>query len=138
MPSYIRRTGDKSFRKVSIQSGAIPRFTEFTGPGEAVQYLSTQVVEILREDGTTALFHDGAPEIANYSTSGVDKFLMSQAIPRERLWVRRSDGTGIPYKVPADLELVGGNVTLQIPCGVGGMELYGDKYFEMVYQLQRI
>lgn len=138
MPSYIRRTGDKAFRKVSIQSGITPKFTDFTGPGEAVQYLPMQVIEILRDDGTTALFHDGSAEIANYSAGGVDRFIMRQNIPRDRLWVRRADGSGIPYKVPADLEVVGGNVVLQIPAGVSGMELCGDKYFEMIYQLQKI
>lgn len=137
MASYIRRTDDVKYRKVSIKSAIIPVFEEFTGVAEAVQYTDLQVVEVLRKDGSTALFHESGVEVASYSPGGPDRFLISQNIPRERIWMRRTDGTGIPYKVPNELPVKGNSVEFRVPCGVQGMELFGDKYFEMVYQLQR-
>lgn len=137
MPNYVRRNGDLKYRKVSIQNTAIPSYTEFTGPGESVSYSEVQVLEVLREDGTTQLYYDGGAQLASYSPRGLDVFVLSHGIPRARLWMRRSDGTGIHYKVPAELPKVGANVEFRVPSGVRNMELFGDKYLEMVYHLQQ-
>lgn len=137
MPSYIRRSGDKKYRKVSIQSEILPTFKDFTSPGEAVQYTDFQVVEVERMDGTTELYHEGGTEAASYTPGGADRFLLNKNIPLARVWMRRTDGTGIPYKVPMELPVKGSSAEFRVPCGVQGMELFGDKYFEMVYKLQR-
>lgn len=137
MPSYVRRSGDKKYRKVSIQSEVVPGYQDFTAPGEAVQYTDFQVVEILREDSTTELFHEGGVETANYAYGGTDRFLIGKNIPLARVWMRRTDGTGIPYKVPNELPSKGTSAEFKVPGGVQGMELFGDKYFEMVYKLQK-
>lgn len=137
MPNYVRRSGDVKYRKVNIQNASVPNYADFTSPGESIAYSDVQVVEVLRADGSTELFHEGGVEIANYCAAGPDKFLISQNIPRARMWMRRSDGTGIAYKVPVDLPAKSGSVEFRVPCGVQGMELFGDKYFEAVYQMRR-
>lgn len=137
MPSYVRRNGDVKYRKVNIQSEVLPQFKEFTSLGESVQYTDFQVLEVLRENDTTELFHEGGVETANYAPGGLDRFLLNKNIPLARVWMRRSDGTGIPYKVPVELPVKGNSMELRVPGGVQGMELFGDKYFEMVFKLQR-
>lgn len=137
MPSYVRRSGDKKFRKVSIQSEVIPQYQDFSAPGESVSYTDFQVLEVLRENGTTELYHEGGVETANYAYSGMNGFLIGKNIPLARIWARRSDGLGIPYKVPCELPVKGNSVEFRISGSVQGMELFGDKYFEMVYKLQK-
>lgn len=137
MPNYVRKNGDLKYRKVSIQSTAIPSYIDFTCVGESVSYSDVQVLEVLREDGTTQLFHDGGIEMASYRHKGMDVFVLSSGIPRARLWMRRNDGTGIHYKVPTDLPVNGANVEFRVPGGIRNMELFGDKYLEMVYHLQQ-
>lgn len=137
MPSYIRRNGDVKYRKVSIQSEILPQYKEFTSAGESVQYTDFQVLEVLRENGTSELFHEGGVETASYAPGGPDRFLLGKNIPLVRVWMRRSDGTGIPYKVPTELPVKGSSVEFRVPCGIQGMELFGDRYFEMIYKLQR-
>lgn len=137
MPSYVRRSGDAKYRKVSIQSEVIPAYNDFTAPGETVQYTDFQVLEVQRLDGTTELFHEGGVETANYAYGGADRFLIGKNIPLARVWVRRTDGLGIPYKVPCELPAKGNSAEFKVSGSVQGMELFGDKYFEMIYKLQK-
>lgn len=133
MPSYVRRNGDVKYRKVSIQSEVLPGYQLFTAPGESVQYTDFQVVEVLREDGTTQLFHEPGVVKVNYAPGGMDKFLLDKDVPLARVWMRRNDGIGIAYKVPTGLPVKGNSVEFCVPGGVQNMELFGDKYFQMVY-----
>lgn len=137
MSSYVRRSGDKKYRKVSIVKVEDVRYQDFVSLGESVAYSDIQVLEVLREDGTTELFHEGGVETANYTYNNMDRFLIGKNVPLARVWVRRTDGTGIPYKVPNELPLMGNSAVFKVPGGVQGLELFGDKYFEMVYKLQK-
>ena len=138
MPNYIRKNGDVKYRKVSVQSDTEPVFMEFTAPNESISYTEVQIVEVVREDGSTELYREGPLEIAQYTTGGANKFLINRAVPRNRLWMRRNDGMGVDYKVPVQLPEDGGNAFFLVSSGVQNMELFGDKYFEKIYQLQKI
>lgn len=133
MPNYVRRTGDVKFRKVSVLEAELPGYQVFTAPGESVQYKDFQVVEVLRDDGTTHLFHEPGVVKVNYTAISLNRFLIDKNVPLARVWMRRNDGTGIEYKVPAALPVVGNSVEVRVPSGVQDMELFGDKYFQMVY-----
>ena len=136
MAKYIRKSGDKAYRRVSVTSTALPRFEDFSVEGQLVNYPDTGVVlEILREDGSTELFYQGPRAMAQYVTLGTE-IRMSQDVPTERLWIRRADGVGVPYKVPSDLPKNSGLISFYVPGGAQKMELYGDKYFEKIYELR--
>lgn len=137
MASYTRRSGDLQYRKVNIKSNQLSDYKAFTGPGETISYTDYQVMEVLREDGTTELFHEGGAEITHYAYDGVDKIRIKANIPLERVWMRHGDGTGIVYKVPSGLTGDGTSVEFRVPCGVQDMELFGDRYFEMIYKLRK-
>lgn len=134
MAQYTRKPGDKAYRKVSITAAGTPRFTDFVVSGELISYPDVAVVlEVLRDDGTTKLYYDRDPAPASCKAITMDTFCISQGVPTERLWIRRSDGTGIPYKVPSGLKLQNGLPVFQVPCGTANMEVCGDQYFEKVY-----
>lgn len=135
MAQYIRKPGDKAYRRVNITAFGTPKFTEFTAAAEPVSYPDTAVVlEVLREDGTSELHYERAPGPVSYKAIGKDKFCISRGVPTERLWLCRSDGTGIPYKVPSQLSEENGLAVFHVPCGTNGMELFGDQYFAKVYE----
>lgn len=139
MATYERKEREKAYRRVNITAAANPKFTDFNEPGELVSYPDAAVVlEVLREDGTTELHYNGAVGTATYKAGGTNQFLMSKSVPITRLWVRKSDGTGIPYKIPAGLPEKDGLMEVLVPCGTLEMEIVGDKYFEMVYDLKRL
>lgn len=134
MAQYTRKPGDKAYRRVNITAAGTPQFTEFTMAGELVSYPDVAVVlEVLRDDGTTHLYYDRDPAPASCKAIGGDSFCISKGVPTERLWIRRVDGTGIPYKVPGGLALKDGMPVFKVPCGTANMEICGDQYFEKVY-----
>ena len=138
--TYVRKAGDVAFRKVSLFATQVAKFEEFTTPGQIVNYPDVAVVlEVSREDGTTELYYDGPTTEETYVVSNSTDFRMTASIPTARLWVRRQDGTGIHYKVPSDLKKEeNGLVSIHIPGGTKGMELFGDKYFEKVINLRMV
>lgn len=139
MPVYTKQNRDKAYRKVTITASANPKFVDFKEPGEQVPYPNVAVVlEVLHHDGTTELYYEGAQGSATYKASGPDKFEIHNAVPVTRLWVRRTDGTGIPYKIPDNLPQKNGLAQVQVPAGTHEMEIVGDKYFEKVYDLKRL
>lgn len=133
MPSYVRRAGDMKYRKVSIQSEVIPAYKEFAAPGEVVQYTDMQVVEVLRDNGSSELFYEPGVTKVNAAPGGANRLLLDSNVPTVRLWMRRTGGTGIPYKVPDNLPISGNSKEFRVPCGVQGVELFGDKYFQMIF-----
>lgn len=134
MPNYNRHDGDMKYRKVTVlEDKQLPEFKDFTGPGESVQYMDYQVLEVLCADGTRKLIHDPGVVKVNATPGGANKFLLDKNIPLARVWIRRSDGTGIPYKVPTDLPVKGNSMEFRVPGGVQEMELFGDEYFEKVF-----
>ena len=125
------------YRKVSIQTDMVPLYQEFETPDDVVQYTDLQVLEILRDNGTEKMIHEKGVEIVNYTVKAVDTLAIPSGLPLARMWVRRSDGIGIPYKVPNGLPATGSTVEIQIPSDVREMEPCGDKYFSVVYKFQR-
>ena len=135
---YIRREGDKKYRKVSVGGDGIPPFQDFTAPGEAVRYNNDQVIEVLREDGNTALFREGGALTVNYAYNGPNQILIDK-VPLARVWMRSANCPAVSYKVPNALPevAVGNCFELKVIGGVQGIELFGDKYFEKVYFLTK-
>ena len=139
MPNYTIKNRDKAYRKVTITASANPKFVDFKEPGEVVPYPNTSVVlEVLHHDGTTELYYEGAQGTATYKAVGPDKFGINSNVPTTRLWVTRTDGTGIPYKIPENLPQKDGLALVLVPAGTHDMEIVGDKYFEKVYELKRL
>lgn len=139
MATYIRQPNDKAYRKVNITVAANPKFTDFKEASEPVSYSDTAVVlEILRNDGTTYLHYEGAVGQATYKVNGTDKFSMGSGLPIARLWIRKTDGSGIMYKIPGNLPEVERCVEILVPFGVHNVEIVGDKYFDKIYDLKRI
>ena len=137
MANYVRRDGDKEYRKVSIQSEITPPFQDFTAPNETVSYTTFQGVEVQREDGTTTLFYEAGVTVAHYTYAGMNKILIDKIVPTARLWMRREGAENVAYKIPSDLPVTGPSKEFRITGGVQGMELFGDKYFNMVFQFSK-
>lgn len=132
MAVYTRQPEDKAYRLVHISVSNVPSFQDFSDKNQ-VNYQSPDVVlEILREDGTTMLLYSGEPGVAHYSIGG-DTITVSPEVPTARLWIRRRDGKGIAYKLPAIPAGREGTVGFWIPAGTADLELVGDPYFEKAY-----
>ena len=139
MATYIRQPNDIAYRKVNITVTANPKFTELKEAGEPGSDPDTGVVlEVLRNDGSTYLHYEGAIGLATYKVNGSDKFSMGSGLPIARLWVRKTDGTGILYKIPGNLPEAERCVEVLVPFGVHNAEIVGDKYFDKIYELKRI
>lgn len=133
--SYCRKPDDMSFRKIHIAASGIGKFEDFGAANQTIYYPDVGcVLEVKRKDGSTELFYDGPTVRVTYIAISADCFRMG-SMPMERLWVRKADGTGIPYKVPAIPPDENNQITFRIPGGVSGMELYGDPYLEKIYTL---
>ncbi len=137
MAQYTRRVGDKAYRKVNITVPNEPKFTDFSIGGECVNYPDREVVlEVLRENGSTELYYQGTQAVFNYRKPGADTIRIPKDVPTARLWIRRLDGTGILYKIPSQLPVEDTAKVFRIPGGVSNVEVVGDKYFAMVYEIQ--
>ena len=136
---YIRREGDKQYRKVNVHSDGVPAFQDFTTVGEKVSYGNEYVIEVLRSDGTTELFREGGALTVNYAFNGPDNILIDQQVPLLRVWMRSADCPAVSYQVPNVLPAatVGRCFEMKVIGGVQGIELFGDKYFEKVYFLTK-
>ena len=130
--AYLKIGNDVSFRNVSLTVEKEPAFTNFTSSSENPK--ANCVLEIRKSDGTTVIEYEG-DRIA-VCVNRKDKYiLLPKSLPTARLWVRRRDGGGIAYKVPADLEIQDESKVLEIPAGSAEVEVFGDKYFSAVYDL---
>ena len=137
MAEYTRTNRDKAYRKVNITATANPKFVDFKEPGEVVNYPNMAVVlEVLHYDGTTELYYEGAQGSVANKAGSPDTFGIISNVPTARLWVCRTDGTGIPYKIPENLPQKDGLALVLVPAGTRDMEIVGDKYFEKVYELK--
>lgn len=139
MAQYISKNGDVAFRKVNVAASAEPRFENFAFVGQEINYPDQMVVlEVLRQDGKTELIYEGPRITAAWRLDGPDRIQIQQNVPRERLWLRNRDSAMILYKVPVQLPQRDMLVTMQVPCGTHNMELCADRYFERIYELNRV
>ena len=140
---YVRKPGDKGFRTVSLAVSAVQGFTMFTQPNQTVILDPEQqkkcVIEILREDDTSFLVKPEQRIVEYYTVVGADKIYISTKLPYARLWTRKV-GQAFPcYKVPVKLfEDSEQNRAAILFCdGAQNVELFGDCYFQALYDLQR-
>lgn len=137
MARYTVKHGDKAYRKVNIRSTVVPKYEDVPEVGQVVNYPDNLVVlEVLRNDGTSEIYYDGPTFSLRHINAGTNIIAMDKDIPTERLWIRGTDGTGIPYKVPTNLPVIDGRIEFYVPYGAQRAELFGDKYFEKVYDLK--
>jgi hypothetical protein len=140
---HIRRTYDKAYRRIQLYSSATPKFVEFTSDQQLIQYNERdQILEILRDDGSTELFSGNRDRIGVfYCPHGIDQIRIqiqgqSQHLNdiTARMWARKGS-SGIHYKLPPMARCEGSCAYVMIPGGSAGVELFGDKYFKMAFDL---
>lgn len=137
---YTRQPGDEAYRKVSLNAPRVPNtFTEFHEESETIFCNGIGVIEVRRSDGTCFLVgteNGKQPQrIRVHRNNGY--FSIDEQIPTARLWIQRSDGTGIRYKTPIVWEADPENrrIRCMVPGGVNSLRLVGDPYFQAVYEL---
>lgn len=131
---YEHQPGDAKCRVVSLRTSNLPQFKEF-GPGDKVSYTAeNSVVEVMDTAGNTRLEYNCEKVPITIHREG-EKMFFSDRLPRERLWIRFKDGTGIAYKVPNQLEIKEKYAYILIPAGSRKVELFGDKYLSEAYEL---
>lgn len=126
-----RRTGnDEKYRWVSLKVDREPEYERFTG--DELNYRPDCVLEILKKDGTTVIEYER--ERLAISVRKVGNMIhLPHAVPTARLWVR---GNGeMAYKVPSGLKQQDSDQIFMVPAGAVNAELFGDRYFEAVYEL---
>lgn len=140
MFQYSPQPGDRSFRKIDlsrfIPTEHLPEFTEISPERRPIPCQPKFVLEILREDGSTAIV--GPPEPANITyTKDARGFRISSDVPTARLFVHSTTCPALRYKAPVAWQVLDG---LQY-CAVGGdpdgLELVGDPCFSARYNLIR-
>lgn len=137
---YTRQSGDQSYRKVSLSSSKAPgSFTEFREENETIFCNDKIVLEIRKTDGTCVIVGTelgNEPQRVKVQRKG-NVFAMDNRIPVARLWVQKSDGTGIRYKAPSQWEEDPENRSIRclVPGGIGSLRLVGDSYFHAAFEL---
>lgn len=143
MITYNRKDGDKAFRTVNLTVNAAPKFENFTIPNQPVTIHDDQayksVIEILREDGTTFIKGPDKKIEVYYTVQAPDRIYVSTKMPYARLWARHINYPLPCYKVPPKLneDKDSGRAYILFYGGANDVVLFGDKYFEAVYDLQR-
>lgn len=141
--NYIRQEGDKAFRIVNLTVNAAPKFENFSIPNQSVTLHDEQtpktVIEILREDGSTFVKGPDKKIQVYYTVQVPNKIYISTTMPYARLWVRHMNYPLPCYKVPPRLveEKGTGRAYILFYGGANEVVLFGDKYFEAAYDLQR-
>lgn len=137
MPKYSRQENDREYRVVYPSAKLNPELTEFTAAAQIVNYPENAVLEVVKSDGSLHLHYNGPVVSIIYSTD--DKVVRIGAqVPINRLWLRRADGIGICYKVPAELPVIDGCREVLIPEGTDNIELFLDPYAAKAYTLKRM
>lgn len=140
---YTRRTYDKAYRRIPLYNSGIPRFVDFTSEGQRIQYNDReQILEVLRDDGKTELFCGSQDRIlVFYCKHGTNQIRIqihgqSQHIGEitARLWAKKGSGL-LHYKLPPQPKCEGNCAYVMLPGGCVDVELFGDIYFEQVFQL---
>lgn len=144
---YKRHDGDVKFRRVSVFYSNLPNYEPFVSEDQTIQTNSGVCIEVLREDGTTSVVYPGEDRTTSvypgedrttvYYNADLKNFYLPSSIPPQHLWVRRCDGSGMAYKVPSELPVDAGRTCFTVPGGTAQVELFGDKYFEAVYELRK-
>lgn len=142
---HTRRPQDKAYRQVSLYSSEVPGFREFTGERQLVNFRENeQILEVELYDGTTELLCGNFTPVTIYYgfTNGNTVWIGCAEKPdilpivTARIWLRK-DTDEVAYKVPVGLKKEGTRCTFQIPAGTSNVELFGDKYFQQVFELIR-
>lgn len=132
--TYDRQPGDAQYRIVSLCSSRVGPFQDFDG--KKISYpAENAVVEVIDTQGEYHIRYDSEKLPITVHREGNILFF-SDRIPKERLWIRYKDGTGIAYKVPNKLEVKEGQAYLLIPGGAGKVELQADKYLSAAFELR--
>lgn len=140
---YTRRSYDKAYRRVPLYNSGTPKFVEFTSEGQRIQYNDReQILEVLCDDGKTELFC-GNQERNDvfYCKHGSNQIRIqiqgqSQHLSdiTARMWAKKGS-SHIQYKLPPVSKCEGNCTFIMIPGGCTDVELFGDMYFEKVFQL---
>ena len=138
MLEYQKNRNDAECRIVSLNSADqsdVP-YQSMDEYGAFIPYEYNQVLEIKDSNGKRRLEYNGTKK--PISCSRAENVLrIPTDIPLYRLWVKkRGEDGGLWYKVPFHLPVVEGKYEMLIPGGAQNVELVGDEYFMMVYDLR--
>lgn len=134
--SYIRKPGDKEYRVVSLKSAQEPSWRTFAENEEEVKTTTDSVIEIRKEDGSTALYYDAAKKSV-VCTREAGCIRVPTNIPLARLWVRKENGEGIAYKIPVNLSAAGAEPKILVS-NSGNVVVEGDEYLQQAYDIQMV
>lgn len=141
---YTRRNGDKAWRRVDLNKTQIPVFEEFQSAGQVITFAERkQVVELLHEDGSTELYTGNfAVQTVYYRVAEGNQIWLScpdnpAVLPTvtARIWLKKKGADAVSYKVPLGLPVQGGECGFRVAAGANELELYGDEYFNALFQL---
>lgn len=135
MAKYIRQEDDIKYRCVYPNAAENRPFEDFTPQMQTVDCDENAVLEVVKADGSSHLHYNGAVVTVEYRADG-NKVRIGERVPVNRLWLRRKDGIGICYKVPAILPVVNGCREVLVSDGTDNVELFLDKYAAMAYDLK--
>ncbi len=133
---YEKRQDDISYRIVSLDSAELRNYLTFDN-----QVLNltkeNELLEVLQADGSIKLVLSGAQGTIHYRILG-EEILLLNSCPRKRLWIRRTDGTGMRYKCPEEWEKRPDSNIWYCRIGSGAdVELTGDRYLNAAYSFVR-
>lgn len=142
MGEYIRRPGDKAYRRVHLFVTGVPEFISFSHGTERIPYGDEEVLEVLTEDGTTSLHYhtdQRQPIYYNFPDKEVLKITCNGILQIcARIWVV-NQGSLVRYKLPTTLPLGKDNkLSATVPGITGDTRLDGDAYFNRVFQLKKV
>lgn len=141
--NYIRQAGDKAYRIVSLTVNAADSFTAFAIPNQTVTINDNQltkcILEVEKDDGSTVLVKPEHRTPAYYTVVGGEKIYITASVPYARLWAKHINYPFPCYKVPTKLleEKENNRAVIMFAGGAQNVMLFGDKYFEAVFDLQR-
>ncbi len=140
MFQYAPQPNDRAFRKVdlslSVPAERLPEFTEIDPERRPIHCQPRFVLELLHEDGSTAIIGPSEPAIATY-TRDSRGFRLSAELPVARLFVRSQRCPALRYKTPTVWQITDGLQCCTVGGDPDGLELEGDQYFSARYKLIR-
>lgn len=137
--NYIRQADDKAYRIVSLTVSGVPPFTAFTIPEQTISINDSYVLEIEKEDGQSVIAGPDQRTVVRYTVVDAKRISIPASLPYARLWARHCAHPLPRYKVPLRLfaEPANNRVLMLFAGGAQNIILFGDKYFEAVYDLQK-
>lgn len=133
---YIRKAGDKAYRKINLFSTNVPNYTNFSHDQQKITINADQVLEVKSDSGEHIFCDRARPEDIYYGVHGRDQVWISCTVNPDvcaRIWLQGSGD--MRYKLPKTLVPANNKVWITVPDASSGVMLVGDKYFNTAFRL---